>query len=98
MAELTIRKLKKKTLWNLKARAEVHGCSAEEETRRIIEAAVKEPLNLAEAIRRRFLPLGGVELEIPPREPMRDPEFLHDWVKPPKKKSEDAENTGIRLP
>ena len=29
--------------------------------------------NLAEAIRARFAPLGGVELELPPREPMRDP-------------------------
>ena len=31
------------------------------------------PANLAEAIRARFAPLGGVELELPPREPMRDP-------------------------
>lgn len=29
--------------------------------------------NLAEAIRAHFAPLGGVELEIPPRGPMRDP-------------------------
>lgn len=35
--------------------------------------------NLAEAIRARFAPLGGVELELPPREPMRDPpDFLRD--------------------
>ena len=31
------------------------------------------PANLAEAIRARFAPLGGEELEIPPRKPMRDP-------------------------
>ncbi|MCY3555709.1 MAG: hypothetical protein OXH56_10350 [Gemmatimonadetes bacterium] len=31
------------------------------------------PANLAEAIRARFAPLGCVELEIPPRESMRDP-------------------------
>ena len=31
------------------------------------------PANLASVIRARFAPLGGVELEIPPREPMRDP-------------------------
>ena len=31
------------------------------------------PANLASAIRARFAPLGGVELEIPPRESMRDP-------------------------
>ena len=31
------------------------------------------PTNLAEAIRAHFAPLGGVELEIPPRTPMREP-------------------------
>lgn len=29
--------------------------------------------NLAEAIRKRIAPLGGVELKIPPREPVRKP-------------------------
>ena len=39
----------------------------------------KPPANLAEAIRARFAPLGGVELEIPPREPMRNPpDFMRD--------------------
>jgi plasmid stability protein len=49
----------------------------EEEARQVLTAALKkEPkrtLNLAEAIRRRIEPLGGVELEIPPREPVRPP-------------------------
>lgn len=37
------------------------------------------PATLAEAIRARFAPLGGVELELPPREPMRDPpDFMRD--------------------
>lgn len=31
------------------------------------------PANLAEAIRAHFAPLGGIELELPPREPMREP-------------------------
>lgn len=31
------------------------------------------PANLAAAIRARFAPLGGVELEIPPRTSMREP-------------------------
>ena len=48
----------------------------EEEARSLITTALarksKRP-NLAELIRRRFAPLGGVELEIPPREPMREP-------------------------
>ena len=31
------------------------------------------PRNLARAIRARIEPLGGVDLELPPREPMREP-------------------------
>jgi hypothetical protein len=31
------------------------------------------PANLAAAIRARIAPLGGVDLDIPPREPMREP-------------------------
>jgi plasmid stability protein len=49
----------------------------EEEARQVLTAALKEepqrPMNLAEAIRSRFAPLGGVELEIPPREMGREP-------------------------
>jgi antitoxin FitA len=50
----------------------------EEEARQVLTSALKEKkskrsLNLAEAIRRHIEPLGGIELEIPPREPMRDP-------------------------
>ncbi|NEK55546.1 plasmid stabilization protein, partial [Rhizobium leguminosarum] len=37
--------------------------------------ATSEPpaRNLADAIRARLLSVGGVELDIPPREPIRDP-------------------------
>jgi plasmid stability protein len=49
----------------------------EEEARQVLSAALSDeperPLNLAESIRRRFAPLGGVELELPPREPVREP-------------------------
>lgn len=49
----------------------------EEEARDILRVALAtsepEPDNLATALRRRFEPLGGVELDIPPRQPMRDP-------------------------
>ena len=35
------------------------------------------PRNLAMAIRARIEPLGGVDLELPPREPMREPPDFH---------------------
>jgi plasmid stability protein len=49
----------------------------EEEARQILRAALKEKggtaLNLAESIRRRFAPLGGLDLPEIPRGPMRPP-------------------------
>jgi len=49
----------------------------EEEARLVLSAALSEdrtrPLNLAESIRRLVEPFGGVELEIAPREPVREP-------------------------
>jgi hypothetical protein len=35
-------------------------------------------INLAEAIRRRFAPFGGVELELPPRGPAPEPIIFPD--------------------
>jgi plasmid stability protein len=49
----------------------------EAEAREILEAGLEEkdaaPTNLAAAIRRHIEPLGGVELVIPPRRPIRRP-------------------------
>jgi plasmid stability protein len=49
----------------------------EAEAREILKAGVRKKdaiqLGLGAAIRRHFEPLGGVELEIPPREPIRKP-------------------------
>ena len=49
----------------------------EEEARHILRAGLTEkapaPTNLYDAIRRRIAPLGGVDLDIPPREPMPEP-------------------------
>jgi hypothetical protein len=49
----------------------------EEEARNILAIALAEGAsikgNLASAIRSRFERLGGVELQLPPREPMREP-------------------------
>jgi len=54
----------------------------EEEAREILKAGLREKdvpqLNLAAAIRRRFEPLGGVELVIPPRQPMRPPPMFDE--------------------
>ena len=49
----------------------------EQEARDILRAALDQESpagkNLATAIRARFEPLGGVELDLPPREPMPEP-------------------------
>ena len=49
----------------------------EDEARDILRTALaQEPLptgNLADAIRKRIEPLGGVELSVPPRGPMCEP-------------------------
>ncbi len=53
----------------------------EDEARHILrEALAREDLghtNLAESIRARFEPIGGVDLKVAPREPMRDPPELN---------------------
>ena len=77
MAQLTIPDREEPLETSLRERAVRHGRPVEEEARAILrealacEAAPEE--NLYAAIRRRFEPLGGVELEIPPRDAMRDP-------------------------
>jgi antitoxin FitA len=78
MASITIRKLEEGTKRKLKVRAAMHGRSMEQEAREILKNALKiapskSGANLAEAIRRRFAPFGGVELEPFPRGPIREP-------------------------
>jgi antitoxin FitA len=77
MASITIRKLPETTKRRLRMRAARNGRSMEQEAREILKAALgrAEPqlIDLAEAIRRRFAPFGGVELEIPAREPIPEP-------------------------
>lgn len=72
MASMTIRNLDDNLKQRLRIQAAEHGRSMEEEARAILYTALT-PTNLAQAIHARFAPLGGVELDIPPREPMRDP-------------------------
>ena len=55
----------------------------EEEARLILREAVGRkagPKNLASAIRARFAPFGGVELEIPARQSIREPPSFDESV------------------
>jgi plasmid stability protein len=78
MATLMIRNVDAAVKERLRLRAARHGRSMEAEARTILSEAVAndrdqpEP-NLAEAIRRRFAPLGGINLELPPREFVDEP-------------------------
>lgn len=79
MATMTIRNLDDDLKTLLRLRAARHGQSMEEEARRILRAALAGRVEddsgavLYAAIRARVEPLGGVELELPPREPQPDP-------------------------
>ena len=78
MATLTIRDVDATTKERLRIRAAGHGRSMEAEARDILQAALDAPSrpstpNLHERLRARFAPFGGVDLELPPREPSREP-------------------------
>ena len=76
MASITIRRLEESTKQRLRVRASQHGRSMEEEAREILKVALTPSgggQNLAESIRRRFAPLGGVDLPEMARGPMREP-------------------------
>lgn len=77
MASITIRDLDEATKARLRIRAAHRRRSMEEEARQILRevlSADEKPAgNLAGMIRARFGAAGGVELEIPPREPIREP-------------------------
>ena len=77
MASITIRKLDERTKARLRVRAARHGRSMEEEARTLLRSALRDDTpparNLADAIRARFRRLGGVELGLPDREPIREP-------------------------
>jgi plasmid stability protein len=79
MASITIRNLEDDLKRRLRIRAAEHGRSMEEEAREILRHVVSEPAtprNLAASIRARMAPLGGVELDLPAREAMREPPRL----------------------
>ena len=77
MASITIRDLDERTKSRLRIRAAHHSRSMEDEARTILRNALSEDAqpakDLASAVRERFKPLGGVELVLAVREPMREP-------------------------
>ena len=76
MASITIRNLDDAVKMRLRVRAAGNGRSMEEEARLILRDAVeRKPRsgNLAASIRARIAPLGGVDLELPPRVAGREP-------------------------
>ncbi len=77
MASITIRNLDEALKRRLRVRAAERNHSMEDEVRDILRTALaQEPkagLHLADAIRELIEPLGGVDLPLPPRGPMREP-------------------------
>ena len=77
MASITVRNLDDDLKQRLRVRAAQNQNSMEQEVREILRDALhQEPstgLDLVKALRARFAPFGGLELELPPREPMREP-------------------------
>lgn len=78
MSSITIRNLDPAIKERLRVRAAEHGHSMEAEVRRILQMALsgaerKKGPNLYERIHARFAALGGVDLDLPPREPAREP-------------------------
>ena len=76
MASITIRNLDDDVKTRLRVRAAEHHHSMEEEVRVILRDAVghkPSSRNLAEIARSLFGPNNGVDLELPPRGPMREP-------------------------
>jgi antitoxin FitA len=75
MPTITIRRLDEKTKARLRVQAAHHGRSMEEEAREILRSTLNssppKESNLAQALRRRFSPFGGVELRLPRRDPIR---------------------------
>ena len=77
MASITIRNLDDDVKSRLRMRAAGHRRSMEEEARLILAEAVERETvpakGLGTMIHELFKPYGGVELELPPREPAREP-------------------------
>jgi len=78
MATITIRNLDESVKRKLQVRAALNGRSMEAEAREVLsQLAAQEPAlprqGLGATLHRRFAALGGVELEIPPRQSSNRP-------------------------
>lgn len=77
---MTIRNLDDAVKQRLRMRAAQHGRSMEDEARDILRSSLStesaRATSLVDVIRARIEPLGGVELELPSREPVRKPPRL----------------------
>ena len=76
MASITVENIDDGLKQRLRVRAAGHGRSMEEEVREILREVVGDgmpPDDLAAAIRKRVASLGGVDLDVPERESMREP-------------------------
>ena len=73
MASILIGNLDERTWDLLRLRAARHKCSMQDEARNILRSALTEDMPLAQAIADRFKALGGVEIDVQPREPVRKP-------------------------
>ena len=76
MASITIRNLAERLERRLRTRAAENGRSMEEEARAILRRTIGEtppPKDLGRAVHARFAALGGAELDLPERGPMRPP-------------------------
>jgi plasmid stability protein len=75
MASMTIRDLDERLKRRLRVQAARNNRSMEEEARAILRAALSADAgsarSLYKTIRARFEPSGGIDLAIPPREPIR---------------------------
>jgi len=80
MASMTIRNLDDSLKKRLRVRAAEHGTSMEEEAREILRASLSEenmePRSLSRRIHQRFVEAGGIDLQLPTREPVRQPPEL----------------------
>ena len=75
MASMTIRQFDDELKQKLRVQAALHGWSMEEEVRVILRNALQESssnnVGLAQRIHQRFAALGGVDLPVVAREPIR---------------------------